>query len=125
MKPGKDALVTPTKGKEPSKDAKDDEKKEELTEEEKKIKKEKEEKANAKAKEMLFGYLKQYRCLMYLGFLLNICGMVGEFVTPAYIGFVIDAITAKNFDQVNTLVIQWLIINGAGAVLSGLQRFIF
>jgi len=97
----------------------------ELTEEEKKIKKEKEEAANKKAKEILFGYLKQYKCLMYLGFLLNILGMVGEFVTPAYIGFVIDAITAKDFDKVNTLVIQWLIINGAGAILSGLQRFIF
>lgn len=74
---------------------------------------------------MLFGYLKQYRGLMYLGFLFNILGMVGEFVTPAYIGFVIDAITAKKFESVNTLVIQWLIINGCGAILSGLQRFVF
>jgi hypothetical protein len=41
---------------------------------------------------------------MGFGLVLNVCGMVGEFVTPLFIGMVIDAIDNKLYDKVNTLV---------------------
>jgi hypothetical protein len=64
-----------------------------LTAEEKKAKKVRDELSNAKAKELLGQYIKKYRCLMFFGFFFNVTGMVGEFVTPLFIGKVIDAIT--------------------------------
>jgi uncharacterized membrane protein YedE/YeeE len=82
-----------------------------LTEEEKKAKKIRDELSNAKAKELLGQYIKKYSCLMFWGFFFNVTGMVGEFVTPLFIGMVIDAITEEDYDYVSTLVIYWMIFN--------------
>lgn len=62
---------------------------------------------------------------MSLGLLFNILGMVGEFASPLFIGLVIDAIVNENFDEVKFLTIMWMIINTAGALFAGIQRYIF
>lgn len=76
--------------------------------------------ANAKAKELLFGYIGQFKCLMIAGFALNILGMVGEFVSPLFIGWVVDAIVAAEPAEVRRLIIWWMIFNTAGAFFAGM-----
>ena len=78
------------------------------------------EEANAKAKELLFGYIGQFKCLMIAGFALNILGMVGEFVSPLFIGWVVDAIVAAEPAEVRRLIIWWMIFNTAGAFFAGM-----
>jgi hypothetical protein len=48
---------------------------------------------------------------------MNIVGMVGEFVTPLFIGKVIDAIVDSKWDDVNQLIWIWMVFNGVGSVL--------
>lgn len=91
-----------------------------MTQEEKDEKERKNKLAQAKAKEILWGYIKKHRCLMSFGILLQFAGMAGEFANPLFIGWVIDAITKKDMDQVTTLVIYWMIINAVASSLSGL-----
>jgi ABC-type bacteriocin/lantibiotic exporter with double-glycine peptidase domain len=62
---------------------------------------------------------------MILGLLFNLLGMVGEFASPLFIGLVIDAIVKEDFDNVTRLTIIWMIINTAGAIFAGIQRYIF
>ena len=81
--------------------------------------------ANKKAKELLGMYISKYKGLMLLGLFLNILGMVGEFISPLFIGWVIDAIVKKDFKEVQNLVVWWLIINSSSAVFAGIQRFVF
>jgi len=90
------------------------------TEEEKKAKSEKDEKALAKAKELLFGYVKQYKGLMILGFIFNLLGMVGEYTSPLFIGWVIDAIVRNSLEEVRDLTILWMIVNSCGALFQGI-----
>jgi len=100
-----------------------EEKKELTPEEEAAEKAEKAEKnaiANAKAKELLFGYIGQFKCLMIAGFVLNILGMVGEFVSPLFIGWVVDAIVASEPAEVRRLIVWWMIFNTAGAFFAGM-----
>jgi len=51
--------------------------------------------ASDKAKELLWGYIGESKCLMFFGLFLNLLGMIGEFASPLFIGWVIDAIVAK------------------------------
>jgi ABC-type bacteriocin/lantibiotic exporter with double-glycine peptidase domain len=102
-----------------------DEKEKELTPEEKAEKAKKLEIATAKAKEMLYGYIGQFKILMFFGFTLNILGMIGEFVSPLFIGWVIDAIVASDQGQVRNLIMWWMIFNTTGAFFAGLQRYVF
>jgi len=81
--------------------------------------------ASAKAKELLFGYIGQFKGLMTAGFVLNILGMVGEFVSPLFIGWVVDAIVASDAKEVRRLIVWWMIFNTAGAFFAGMQRFVF
>ena len=76
-----------------------------MTEEEKKEKARKLEIAVAKAKEILKGYVKRHKALFLVGFVLNVCGMVGEFVTPLFIGKIVDAIVGEEYDKVNELIV--------------------
>jgi hypothetical protein len=48
---------------------------------------------------------------MIFGLILNLLGMVGEFLSPWFIGRVIDEITAANYDEVTRLTIVWMIFN--------------
>lgn len=57
---------------------------------------------------------------MIVGFILNILGMVGEFSAPWFIGKVIDAITAEDWDGVTVLTIWWMVFNTAGSAFAGL-----
>jgi hypothetical protein len=57
---------------------------------------------------------------MIAGFALNILGMVGEFVSPLFIGWVVDAIVAAEPAEVRRLIIWWMIFNTAGAVFAGM-----
>ena len=61
-----------------------------MTEEEKIEKARKLKIAVAKAKEILKGYIKKHMCLFIVGFILNVVGMIGEYVTPLFIGKIID-----------------------------------
>lgn len=81
--------------------------------------------ASKKAKEILFSYVRKHRCLMILGFILSIFGMVGEFISPLYIGWVIDAITNSDMPAVKNLILWWMIFNTSGAIFAGLQSFTF
>jgi len=58
------------------------------------------ERTTAHAKKILFGYLGKYKCFFVVGIILNILGMVGEFAAPLFIGWVIDAITNRNGQEV-------------------------
>jgi ATP-binding cassette subfamily B protein len=69
--------------------------------------------------------VKKYKCLMFLGLLFNLLGLVGEFVTPLFIGLIIDTIVKEDFDEVKKLTIIWTIFNTAGALFAGIQRYIF
>ena len=100
-------------------------KKPEETEEQKKQTAEKNAKALAKAKELLFGYVKKYKCLMVIGLIFNLLGMVGEFTSPLFIGWVIDAIVRNSIEDVRDLTIMWMIVNTCGAIFQGAQSFIF
>jgi len=88
----------------PKKDKDGEEEKKELTPEEKAEKEARAKAAHAKAKELLKSYVGKHKCLMAFGLLMNLAGMVGEFVTPLFIGWVIDAIVHSDYDKVNTLV---------------------
>ena len=74
---------------------------------------------------MLKGYITRFKWLLVLGFALNILGMMGEFASPLFIGWVIDAIVRGDFPEVQELIIWWMIINTAGAIFGGLQRYVF
>ena len=97
----------------------------ELTPEQKAEKKKKDELSQAKAKELLYGYIKRFKCLMFFGFFLNILGMIGEFVSPLFIGWVVDAIVSSDQEQVRRLIMWWMIVNSAGAAFAGLQKYVF
>jgi hypothetical protein len=47
---------------------------------------------NAEANRLLRKYTGNIKCLMFLGFLFSILGLVGELLTPLFIGWVTDAI---------------------------------
>ena len=68
-----------------------------LTPEEKIAKEELDARAAKKSKEILVGYVKKHKWLMFFGFVTNLFGMVGEFVSPLMIGWVVDAITIRDF----------------------------
>jgi len=78
-----------------------------------------------KSKEILWGYIMEFKCLMITGLMFNVLGMVGEFANPLFIGLVIDQIVKEDFDQVNFLTIVWMIVNTSGAIFGGIQRYIF
>ena len=88
-----------------------EETKEELSPEEKAAKAEKNKLAQAKAKELLTGYATRHRTLLGAGLFMNLIALVGEFVTPLFIGKVIDAIVKADYVEVNKLVIWWMIFN--------------
>ena len=52
-------------------------------------------------------------------------GMVGEFVTPLFIGYIIDAIIELDYDQVNEYVIIWCCFNVFGSFIQGCQKYLF
>lgn len=120
--------------KSPAKKGEGEEEKKELTPAEKKELEEKREAANTKAKALLGKYVGEHKCLMGFGLFMNIAGMVGEFVTPLFIGWVIDAIVEAGeadkkgipadvhgkWDEVNTLIWQWMVFNAAGSIMQGL-----
>ena len=88
------------------------EKPKELTPEEKEEKKKRDELSKNKAKEMLLGYVKKFKSLMIWGFVLNLLGMVGEFLSPLFIGWVVDAIVQKDMARVRELIVYFMIMNG-------------
>ena len=79
----------------------------------------------AHAKKMLNGYIKNHCCLFFVGFLFNILGMVGEFVTPLFIGVIIDHIIDKDFDSVTDSVLIWCCFNVGGSLIQGCQKYLF
>ena len=60
---------------------------------------------------MLYGYIAKHKFLMFLGLLTNIAGMIGEFVSPLMIGWVVDAITESDFVRVKEIIVWWMILN--------------
>lgn len=48
----------------------------------------------------IFQYAKKEKCLFFSGIIFLLLGCVGDFVTPLYIGLVIDALVAGNYDLV-------------------------
>ena len=100
----------------PKKDGAGKEEKKELTPEEKAEKAARDSAAHAKAGELLKSYIGKHKCLMGFGLVLNLAGMVGEFVTPLFIGKVVDAIVLKEYDHVNTLVWQWMVFNAVSNI---------
>jgi len=52
--------------------------------------------ANDEASRLLGSYVRKYKWLLSLGVFLNVLGMVGEFISPLFIGWVIDAIVDKD-----------------------------
>jgi ABC-type bacteriocin/lantibiotic exporter with double-glycine peptidase domain len=102
-----------------------EEEKKELTPEEKAAKAQKDALAQAKARQLLKGYVGEHCCLFAFAMTMNIAGMIGEFVTPLFIGWVIDDIVKRKWDDVDTLVWQWMVFNAAGSIMQGLQRFLF
>lgn len=97
----------------------------ELTPEEKEAKKIKDELSKKMAKTILWGYVKKFWVLLTLGLGLNFFGMVGEFANPLFIGWVIDLIVLKDLEGVKNLVTLWMIVNGTGAIMTGIQRVVF
>ena len=75
--------------------------------------------ASEKAKELLWGYIADSKCLMVAGLFLNLLGMVGEFASPLFIGLVVDAIVAKDQEDVKRLIMWWMVVNTAGAFFAG------
>ena len=75
--------------------------------------------ASDKAKELLWGYIADSKCLMAAGLFLNLLGMVGEFASPLFIGLVVDAIVAKEQAEVKRLIMWWMVVNTAGAFFAG------
>lgn len=120
---GKPADITPKKKTE--KGAESEEKPKELTPEEKEAKRIKDETTLAQAKKLLSSYIAKHKMLMFFGFLTNLAGMVGEFVSPLFIGWVVDAITESDFKRVKEIIILWMIMNTIGAFFSGVQRYVF
>jgi len=62
---------------------------------------------------------------MIFGFFLNILGMIGEFLSPLFIGWVIDAIVNNDLPEVKNIIMWWMITNTLGAIFAGIQRYIF
>lgn len=100
------------------------EEKKEKTEEEKKAEKEKNARSNKKAKEMIKDLFMAYRCQIIIGLVGNVVGMAAELTSPLFIGYIIDAIVAKNKEDINRLVIIWLIITVSSSIVNGLQTFL-
>lgn len=63
--------------------------------------------------------------MMIVGLVLSFSGMIGEFANPLFIGWVIDAIVAKDMEQVKIYVVWWMTFNTVGALLTGAQSIIF
>lgn len=78
-----------------------------------------------KGMEVLRKYLVRFRGLIMIGLLFKLIGMVQELALPLYIGWLLDAITERDFDQVTTLAYNFLIIIFIGAFFSGIQSSIF
>lgn len=79
----------------------------------------------AKAKVLLGKYVKKFKCQIFLALLLNILGMAQELASPLFIGYIIDAITDRDFERVKRLTMYWLIITIVGGVFNGIQSFVF
>lgn len=69
-------------------------------------------------------YTGNIKCLMFLGFLFSLLGLVGQLLTPLFIGWITDAIVAKDFEHVKSLMAYWAIVM-ISTIFSGLQKYVF
>ena len=67
--------------------------------------------------------MRTYRCWILSGVLGNIVGMLGELVSPLFIGMIIDAILKKDKDEINLLIKIWIIITVSSSVVNGFVAF--
>ena len=64
---------------------------------------------------MLLRFLKEQWWLLVIGFPFMFLGSIGEFITPYYIGQVIEAMREKDRELVNAKVLEWILILLVGA----------
>ena len=76
--------------------------------------------ANEKAKEILWSYVKKFSNWITYGLILSLFSMVDGFMTPLYIGWIVDAIKNDQYEEVSTLLISWMVIVSIGAIFAGI-----
>ena len=95
----------------------------EKTEEQKEAEKIKSEEHNAMAGTLLKRIMKKNCGILSLTMLLNIGGMAGELLSPLFIGWVIQAIIAEDYERVNRTIIYWVIISSCGSLASFISSY--
>lgn len=73
---------------------------------------------------MIGSLFRTHRSLILIGLLGNIIGMTAELTSPLFIGFIIDAVIAKDKQEIERLVMIWLTITISSSVINGLQSFL-
>ena len=53
---------------------------------------------------LITSYIKRYKTLIPLGILFLVIGSVGMFLAPIYLGWIIDALTKREFSKIGWLV---------------------
>ena len=69
---------------------------------------------------MIGDIFREFRCQILIGLFGNIIGMAAELSSPLFIGLIIDAVLKKDKDEINRLVIIWIIITGSSSIVNGL-----
>lgn len=72
---------------------------------------------------LLKGIMKKNCGILSLTMLLNIGGMAGELLSPLFIGWVIQAIIAEDYERVNRTIIYWVIISSCGSLASFISSY--
>ena len=73
---------------------------------------------------MIGDIFREFRGQILIGLFGNIIGMAAELSSPLFIGLIIDAVLKKDKDEINRLVIIWIVITGSSSIVNGLQSFL-
>jgi len=68
--------------------------------------------------------MNQYSCSIKVGIALNVFSLGSELSSPLFVGYIIDAIIAKNRDEINRLVVIWMCITVVASIIGGIQTYI-
>lgn len=73
----------------------------------------------------MFGYSNRRCCSIFIGFIMLLLGSVANFAVPGLLGMVVDAITKKDWERIDQLVLFMLIIVVVSGVASGIRGSLF
>jgi len=83
-----------------------------------------EELGNSRARKLMCEFVKEQWYLLLLTAPFVFLGGLGDIAVPAYVGWVIDAMKCKDGEEVNRLIIQWVILLVSGSLCGFINKML-